>query len=145
MENSTEFKRFTYILHLLANTMERYSGDIFLDFPKAWEEYNDPIKDYPIFLVRKTGCDLINRYEDILKKENKPHELADCLAMCNKSLGWDYAVEITPYKVIITNNKLSKWQINDLLIRLNDRKDIGEVEVVENGKEKGVDFVEETA
>lgn len=125
-----EFKRFTYILHLIANKMDSFCGDIFLDLANAWEQYNDESLDYPIFLVRETGCDLITRYEKMLRQENKPSDKKSCFAECSKFLGFDFAVEITPYKVIITNNKLDKWELNDLVTRLNDRKDIGEIETI---------------
>lgn len=129
-----EFKRFTYILHLIANTMDSYCGDIFLDLPNAWEQYNEGV-NYPMFLVRKTGCDLVTRYQKVLMQENKPSDTKSCLDFCNKTLGWNFAVEITPYKVIVTNQKLDKWDLEDFVSRLNDRKDIGEVEVVDYEEE----------
>lgn len=126
-----EFKRFTMILHLFANYINTCSGDVLIDLATAWEQYNDVVEDYPMFLVRKSGSDLITRYEGILKEDGKPYGVKECLEYCDHSLGWDFMAEIMPCKVVITNNKLDGWAMRDLNARLHDIVGIGDVEWID--------------
>lgn len=127
------------VFHLLANKMDNYSGDLFIDFTNALEHFTNPNEEYPIVFMGKTHADLIDRYENILVEENKPHGLEDCVKLCKETLGLDFMVEVTPYKVIITNYKASVRSINDLVTRLHDfswYKNEDSVEVVDNREKK---------
>lgn len=137
MNEHTQLKNLSMVFHILANYMTSYSGDLFIDFPRAYEHLIRDDEDYPIVFVAKNHADLIDRYESCLIEEGMPHELEDCVKHCQETLGLDFSVEVTPYKVIITNYKCSNMKIRDMVSRLHDipiYKDEDAVEVVDKTK-----------
>lgn len=133
------FKRFCLILHICANEIRTYAGDILIDLPDYWNEFKTAYltheTDYPIITVRKTGSDGIKRFETCLKEGGTTNPtLADCLNYAAKTLGWDFALEILPDKVNIINHKLDAFDLRQLECRLRDYTETEVVTMVETTK-----------
>lgn len=89
-------KRLCMILHWVANYMERFQGDLFIDFPDIWEEYSTTGKT--ILFVGKTHADLPSRisWETDFEKKIKEYQ---------RTLGMDFLMTIYPEKVVIEYKK----------------------------------------
>jgi hypothetical protein len=84
------------ILHWVANYMDMYQGDLFIDFPNMWEEYSTTGKT--ILFVGKTHTDLPSRisWEVDLDRKIKEYQ---------RTLGMDLLMIISPEKVIVEYRK----------------------------------------
>lgn len=121
------------VFGILANYMDRYSGDLFIDFPRACQNYEN--EDYPIVFVHKSHADLIKRFTDICIERKIEPTYENSVNACKEALGIDFAIEITPSKLIITNYNADKSSIRSIVAHLKniyDWKDA--VEVIDNSR-----------
>ena len=102
------------IFHICANYIHSCSGDLFIDFPKAYEKYE---KGENVYLtVRKTGADLLERFTECLAEQGKPCGMAESVEYGRKTLGIDFMVCILKGEplVIHTYNIKDKWERRNL-------------------------------
>lgn len=119
------------VFNILANYMDNYSGDLFLDFPSACHHYEVGEWDYPIVFVHKTHADLIDRYEDVCVENGIEPTFENSVKKCQETLGLDVSIEITPYKVTIVNFNVEKWNMHSIVSRLHDIENFQKEDAVE--------------
>lgn len=105
-------KRLANVFHILANYMTSYSGDLFIDFPRACDiaMCSRPV----VVFVHKTHADLMERYD------YGGASFDSCVHECQRTLGLDFAIEIEVDKITIHNYKADKWAIDDIVSRLKE-------------------------
>lgn len=120
-------KRLCMILHWVANYMDRFQGDLFIDFPNIWEEYSTTGKT--ILFVGKTHADLPSRisWETDFEKKIKEYQ---------RTLGMDFLMVISPEKVIVEYKKRNATEKDFVRFANELRNDFGcygfgEVEVLD--------------
>lgn len=109
-----DLRTLSWVFHAIANTMTRYQGDLFLDFPTACLKYERGEKI--TLFVGESHSDLIDRYEGCLKEGGNTNPTYDeCLEECKRTLGLDFSVEITQDQIIVTNYNLTHTRLNYLV------------------------------
>lgn len=112
------------MLHCIANDMERFSGDLFLDTPDIVEKWN---KNEAITIcVAKSHADLLDRFiKGFNSREGYAPTYDEALLYADKTLGLDYYITLDPKKydatkmegegsfascITLTNYKLDKFK-----------------------------------
>lgn len=85
-------KDLTLALHCVANWMDRFQGDLFIDFPKLYERWK--AEDFVYLAVAKTHSNIIGVGEY-------------SLANLQKTLGVDFVIGFHKDDIVLQNIKLS--------------------------------------
>lgn len=127
--SAVEIRRIGRALSVVANKMESFPGDLFIDLGKICGL--TACGQNAIILVGKSHADEITRfYECIAEREKTENGIttADAFAECDRTLGWDYAVvfncgdddEKHIDDIIIINNTLPSREAEDISKRIEE-------------------------